>query len=287
MVDHPFLSLRCDLPREVEEELPQLLARWSILGAEIGGTDGDSVPVTVYFEWNQQEVSEIVAEVLKAHGAIRVRLQAVADEDWLARYRESVQPFTVGARWWIDPHPENPSPAPADRIPLVIEPRTAFGTGSHESSQLILTALEGMDVAGTRVLDVGTGTGILALAAESLGAQFVVAFDIDPEAVWVARQTASLQSWSPRVRYLLGPISCLSSAEFDIVVCNMISANFLPLLDDLRSLLTPAGQLVLSGLLKEELEELTDILEGSGLTARSRSVMGEWASLTVGIAEAS
>ena len=282
-----YLSLCCGLPPGVEEELPQLLQQSSVLGTEIGDTDGEKTSVTIYFDWNQRETAEIVAEILAAQGADRIRIQSVAGEDWLAKYRESVQPFAVGSLWWIDPHPETPSPAPADRTPLSIEPRTAFGTGSHESSQLILRALEEMEVAGARVLDVGTGTGILALAADSLGARSVVALDIDPEAVWVARQTSRLQNWSPRVHYLLGPISCLGAAGFDIVVCNMISANFIPLLDDLKRLLASAGLLVLSGLLLVEAATVSDVLAGRGFELRSREVMGEWVSLTVVRAEVS
>jgi ribosomal protein L11 methyltransferase len=276
-----YLSLCCDLPPGVEEELPDLLQQSSILGVEIGCGDGENTPVTIFFDRDQRETATVVADMLTAQGADRIRIQTRAGEDWLATYRESVQPFAVGSHWWIDPHPATPSPAPPGRMPLMIEPRTAFGTGSHESSQLILTVLEEMEVAGARVLDVGTGTGILALAADSLGARSVVAFDIDPEAVWVARQTSELQSWSPRVRYVLGPISCLGQAAFDIVVCNMISANFVPLLDDLKRLLASAGRLVLSGLLRVETGTVSDILAERGFELRSQAVLGEWTSVTV------
>jgi ribosomal protein L11 methyltransferase len=282
-----YLSLCCDLPNGVEEELPNLLQQSSILGTEIGCSDGEKTPVTIYFDRDQRETADVVAEILTEQGADRIRIQTRAGEDWLANYRESLQPFAVGSHWWIDPHPEIPSPVPPGRVPLTIEPRTAFGTGSHESTQLILTALEQMEVAGARVLDVGTGTGILALAADALGARSVVAFDIDPEAVWVARQTAGLQSWSPRVHYLVGPISCLEGADFDIVVCNMISKNFIPLLDDLGRLLAGGGRLVLSGLLQLETEAVSKVLAERGFELRSQGVLGEWTSVTAGRAEPS
>lgn len=282
-----YLSLSCDLPPGVEEELPILLHQLSILGVEVGCGDGEKISVTIYLDRSQREVADLVADILVAQGADRIRIQPRAGEDWLANYRESVQPFAVGSHWWIEPHPETPSPVPPGRVPLVVEPRTAFGTGSHESTQLILTVLEEMEVAGSRVLDVGTGTGILALAADALGARFVVAFDIDPEAVWVARQTTGLQSWSPRVHYLLGPISCLGRADFDIVVCNMISKNFIPLLEDLRRLLASAGRLVLSGLLHVETEAVSKVLDEHGFEPGSQAVMGEWTSLTAARAESS
>ena len=282
-----YLSLCCDLPPGVEEELPNLLQQSSILGTEIGCSDGEKTSVTIYFDRDQRETANAVADILTEQGADGIRIQTRAGEDWLAKYRESVQPFAVGSHWWIDPYPETPSPVPPGRVPITIEPRTAFGTGSHESTKLILTVLEEMEVAGARVLDVGTGTGILALAADSLGARSVVAFDIDPEAVWVARQTTGLQSWSPRVCYLLGPTSCLGQVEFDIVVCNMISANFIPLLEDLKRLLAPAGRLVLSGLLGVETEAILEVLGEHGFELRSQAVLGEWTSLTVVHAEIS
>jgi ribosomal protein L11 methyltransferase len=281
-----YLSLCCDLPPDVEEELPNLLQQSPILGVEIGCSDGEKTSVTVFFDQNHREAANVAADLLAAQGADRIRIQTRPGHDWLANYRESVQPFAVGSHWWIDPHPATPSPVPPGRVPLVIEPRTAFGTGSHESSQLILKVLEEMEVAGARVLDVGTGTGILALAADSLGARSVVAFDIDPEAVWVARQTSGIQSWRPRVCYVLGPISCLGQAAFDIVVCNMISANFIPLLEDLKRLLASAGRLVLSGLLRVETGTVSNILAEHGFELRSQAVLGEWMSMTVVHAEA-
>jgi ribosomal protein L11 methyltransferase len=282
-----YLSLCCDLPSGVEEELPNLLQQSSTLGTEIGCGDGEKISVTIYFDHDQREAANVVADVLTTRGAERIRIQTRAGEDWLANYRESVRPFAVGSHWWIDPHPETPSPVPPGRIPITIEPRTAFGTGSHESTQLILRVLEQMEVAGARVLDVGTGTGILALAADSLGARSVVAFDIDPEAVWVARQTTGLQSWSPRVCYFVGPISCLGQVDFDIVVCNMISNNFIPLLDDLGRLLAGGGRLVLSGLLHVETEAVSKVLSERGYEVRSQAVLGEWTSVTAERAEPS
>jgi ribosomal protein L11 methyltransferase len=162
---------------------------------------------------------------------------------------------------------------------LAIEPRMAFGTGSHESTQAILMALEDIEVNGRRVLDVGAGSGILALAAESLGAESVVGVDIDETSVWVAIETARQQEWPSRVSYVIGTVECIGRTEFDIVMCNMITSVFLPLLSEMRRLLAPAGIAVFSGLLVSEVESVSGALVEAGFAIPSHRVFGDWASL--------
>ncbi|MCW8985294.1 MAG: 50S ribosomal protein L11 methyltransferase [Thermoanaerobaculales bacterium] len=274
-----YLSIRCIIPADLEDELPEMLAPWPVLGTEVGETSDRGVGVAVYLDGAEVEGADGVRCLLIAHGAEDVSRELLEATDWLAGFRDSVRPFEVGQRWWIDPHPDRPCAAPPGRLRLAIEPRMAFGTGSHESTQAILMALEDIAVNGRRVLDVGTGSGILALAAERSGADSVVALDIDETAIWVARETAAIQEWSPRVIYVLGPVDCLGGAEFDIVMCNMITTIFLPLVGEIRSRLAPSGISVFSGLLASEIESVSMALAKAGFAIRSHSILGEWASL--------
>jgi len=279
-----YISIRCSIPADLEEELPELLASWSVLGTEVHeGTDG-GVGITVYLSGTDLIDAEAVRRKLVEIGAQNAEQKSFEAADWLAGFRESIRPFEVGGGWWIDPHPDQPTTAPSGRRRLAIEPRMAFGTGSHESTQAILMALEDIEVNGRRVLDVGTGSGILALAAESMGASSVVGLDIDETAIWVAFETARQQEWPSRVNFVLGPVECIGAAEFDIVMCNMITSSFLPLVGELRSRLAPAGIAVFSGLLASEVELVSGALMEAGFTIPSHRVLGDWASLIAVVA---
>jgi len=275
-----YLCLRCNLPIGLEEELPNLVAPSPTLGIEIEESGADVVRAAIYAESAEADALSQLAGVLTDHGATDVHIEAFGKQDWLQGFRDAVRPFAVGDHWWIDPHPDRPSRAPDDRRRLVVEPRMAFGSGSHESTRLMLMALEGLDIAGADVLDVGTGSGILALAAESLGARRVVALDIDETAIWVARQTRAQQEWSPSARFVLGPLTCIGAAQFQVVLCNMITSSFRPLLGELSRVLAAGGLIILAGLLAAEIDAVTGPLSSAGLETRSRRVLGEWASLS-------
>ncbi len=275
-----YLSIRCVIPADLEEQLPELLTPWEVLGTEIGGQSNSGVRVTVYFSGADRGDVDGVCRLLADRGACDVERELLEAADWLADFRESTRPFEVGGAWWIDPHPDRPTAAPSGRRRLVVEPRMAFGSGSHESTRAILMVLEEIEVSGCRVLDVGTGSGILAFAAECMGADSVVGLDIDETAVWVAFETARQQEWPSCASFVLGSVECIGDQGFDIVMCNMISSNFLPIVRDLRSRLIPAGIAVFSGLLASEIEMVSGALKEAGFVISSHRILGEWASLT-------
>jgi ribosomal protein L11 methyltransferase len=276
-----FLTIRCELPAELVDELPMILDSRGALGIEIGETSGQRTVVSVFFRGDDATGADTVRQLLTEHGAKGTELFGMEGEDWLAVYREASRPFEVGHTWWIDPSPDRPSVVPAGRRRLFIEPQMAFGSGSHESTRGILRELEKIDVEGCTVLDVGTGSGILALAAEQLDAATVVGLDIDEVAILVAAETARRQDRAPKVRFVLGSVDCLGRVEFDIVLCNMIVSNFLPLLDDLKRVTAANGSIVLSGLLVAEVDPVSRKLAGIGLEIASREDIGEWSCLVV------
>jgi ribosomal protein L11 methyltransferase len=282
--------VRVRLPAALEDELPAVLDGMPVLGCELIEGGPGEVEARVYLRVGEgrdagagpgaqsHEQARELADLLLGLGAVEVVLEQVEQADWLAAYREHVQPFPIGQRWWMDPHPDSPTPAPEGRTRLAIEPRMAFGTGSHESTRLVLLELEAMapDLEGARVLDVGTGSGVLALAVESLGAAEVVGLDIDLAAMAVAHQIAGQQEWPAAPLYLAGPVAAIGRAAFDLVLCNMIPDHFDPLLADLARLLAPEGALVLSGILLTQQDAVEARLAEAGLVAAGTRPCGEW-----------
>lgn len=273
-----FLTLTFRLPREMERELPLILNPWPVLGCEVRDTDGE-VEVVLFLREEAQPLLHQIKGSLRQLGAQGLAEGLEPEVDWLREYRRKARPFPVGARFWIDPHPHAPSTSPAGRLTLFIEPRQAFGTGSHESTQLVLLLLEAVPPVDQRVLDVGTGSGILALAAKALGAKWVLGFDVDPDAVFVAKETVR---WHPGwpVTLFAGPSRALrGEGHFDLVMVNMLLEQFLPLLPKVRSLLLPQGRLFLSGFLLAQREAVESELANSGMGVELHKSLGEWAAL--------
>jgi len=185
-------------------------------------------------------------------------LEPVEPSDWLASWRAHADPIAIGRRFLVDPRePEEAGapPDPGDRLLLRLPARTAFGVGSHESTRLALELLEEVGCAGARVLDVGTGTGILAFAAQLLGAARVVAFDLDPAAALLVDQYRRMNGLA-RVPCFCGSLSALSiegkATRFDLALVNVIPAEIeaeLPLLADA---LNAGGLALFSGILAAE-----------------------------------
>ncbi len=274
-----YLTVTCRMPADAEKDLSSVLEHWPVLGCQVEDA-GSDVTVTVFIEEDESGALASVREGLAALGGREIGAGRFADRDWLAEYRRYAVPRPIGTLFWVDPHPDAPSPPPAGRVHLVVEPRQAFGSGSHESTQLVLLMMEELPIAGRRVLDVGTGSGILALAARALGAAAVVGFDIDLEAVCVGHQTVAAQPQRLAVALFAGSTSALAARPaFDVILANLLPVEAQPLLADLRSLLAPGGVLVLSGLMADQLAASEEELERCGFAVECARELEEWAGL--------
>jgi ribosomal protein L11 methyltransferase len=199
----------------------------------------------------------------------------VPEVDWVARFREGFSAFRVGG-FLIAPCWDVPATPERAKL-LIVDPGRAFGTGTHESTRLCLIALESLPPA-ERVLDLGAGSAILALAAARLGARSVVACDIDPEAAQAARRHAALNGVPLAVVQcdLGGPFR---DGAFSLVLANLTAPLLIARSRDIRALAGPGGTLVLSGFLREEADGVIDAYAASGdIELR---VEGEWAAAVI------
>jgi ribosomal protein L11 methyltransferase len=162
----------------------------------------------------------------------------------------------------------------------------AFGTGEHETTRMCAAAVERLVVPGSRWLDVGTGTGILAAVAALCGAAFVLAVDADPEAAHVASEVVAANGLQQRIRVLAGSIQDRGAERFDGLVANVQSSFFLANAPEIAEAVKPSGWLVVSGIGLGDENEVQERLAAEGFTVRERTDDGPWACLVLRAAAA-
>ena len=223
----------------------------------------------------------LAARQALSRAEIRSKLEArvVVDEDWAEAWKEHFQVERYGERVVVVPSWRTYDPQPGD-VTFTLDPGMAFGTGQHETTRMCLEALERVVTPGSRVLDVGTGSGILAIAAAKLGAGTVIALDVDPICVDVARRNAEINQ--AKIQVELGslgadlPQALKRHLRCDVVVANIIAGAIVELAPDLAEALDAAGTLIASGIIAERENLVAAALGRAGLRVVSSRAMGEW-----------
>jgi ribosomal protein L11 methyltransferase len=201
------------------------------------------------------------------------------DESWADAWKVHFKPLRVGRSFLICPTWEQIDSKPEDRV-IRIDPGQAFGTGHHETTRLCLEwleqqAMERGGLNGLSILDVGSGSGILAISAALLGCQPVVAIDLDPQAIEAARQNIVLNQLNSRIELLQKTASDIC-ASFDLVLANIEAFPLIEMAPSLTRRLKSGGRLALSGILIEQKDKVQSIYEERELKALYTKVLGEW-----------
>lgn len=229
--------------------------------------------------WDQV-AREQLERWLRMHGLPeRFGERIVPDENWNARWEETIRPLAVG-RFLIRPTWASTPPEHADKVLLEIDPKMSFGTGYHESTRLVLRFLPALVRGGERVLDAGTGTGVLAIAALKLGGAAAVGFDVDPWAQVNAVENALLNGVGDRFEVREGSLETAPEDGFDLVLANINRNALLEMLPGLAAKLAEGGRLVLAGLLQTDRETMLGAIRAAGLGVYDEATEGEWWSVT-------
>lgn len=304
MGDSTWLEVSLIVDGELAEAVAEVLARYAENGVLIESTAVTAAPddsqgrevgplrVCGYLpvDARLEEKRRSLEEALWFLGRIRplpaAQFRILQEQDWSQAWKEHYHPIPVGRRLMIVPAwLETPDP---QRIPIRIDPGMAFGTGTHPTTQLCLELLETLITAQASlpgVIDIGCGSGILAVAALKLGAERALGVDIDYEAIDASRQNAGLNGVAERLEVGLGSVAEVRLGQFGlaqapVVLANILAPVIIQLLDGgLGHLVSSGGALVLSGILAEQSDNVEAALDKHGLTMAQRLQSGDWVAL--------
>jgi len=255
------------------------------------GTESKDNTIVAYFEnktWNQtifENIQTFCRELVNS-GTLSIlpmiQLTQVDDEDWVDNWKEHFKPVPAGKSLLVIPPWEiEEQDKHVDRIRVVIEPGMAFGTGGHESTELVLDLLEKYISDGISVLDIGTGSGVLAIAAAKLGAELVVAIDIDADSIEAAKKNVKENGVNNKVTIDHRTIETAPIAEYKVIVANINRKIIVENSSKISQMLASDGSgiFIASGVYKDEIKTLTDAFKPYNLTLVKRKTKNDWAAL--------
>lgn len=213
-------------------------------------------------------------------GINKVTISEVHEEEWATAWKKYYHPVKISERFTIVPTWEEYSPVSSDELIIELDPGMAFGTGTHPTTVMCIQALERTVKSGDKVIDVGTGSGVLSIAAAMLGAEQIRAFDLDEVAVKSARLNIKLNKVNDCVT--VSQNNLLDGVEdqaADVVVANILAEVILRFTEDVARVVKPGGQFIASGIIQPKKDQVKDALIQAGFEIAESIVMEDWVAL--------
>ena len=257
---------------------------WEIIDPKLLENMPEDVLVHAWYEENEKLPSLIdairgrLSEFSGTHpepGTLQLETRSVDDRSWTDVWKKYFKPFYAGEHLVVKPTWEPFDPKPDDLV-IEIDPGMAFGSGTHETTGMCLALLEEMISGGEEIIDVGTGSGILAIGAALLGASHVLAIDIDPDAVRVAAENVAKNHVEQIVSVQEGNLLDRVSAVCDICVANIISDVIIAFAAPLMNHIRPGGLFICSGIVTVRSDEVEKALRDAGYEILRKVTRGEW-----------
>ena len=278
-----WLEICIDVDPIVHDSLSAFLFDLGCTGIASEESQDHVLKAYLPFQKNPEDITTLLNSFLRGLKNIfpalkppKLAIFQIENQDWNRKWRQFFHADRVTSNLMILPAWE-PVPFSLDHHLIRIDPGPAFGTGQHPTTRMCLKAMEKVHLPESwTMLDAGTGSGILAIYAAKLGAKRIVAIDIDPEALRWAEHNIELNALSGRIELFASFIEHLKG-PFTILTANLILGDILKLLSRFSCLLGPAGWLILSGILREQVGEVTEILPAYGLQSPKTMVQKEWA----------
>ena len=281
-----FSDLVIEDQEEFETFLEENRAYWDYIDEELQEKLQGLSHIKLYLEDTDKagmERLEKTAAALKLH----MTVAPLAEVDWEESWKDNYPPQEVGEKLLVLPYWL--AEEETDRLKVILDPGLTFGTGAHPSTQMVMEKMEEVVQPGFKCLDLGSGSGILSIAALRLGAESAIGIDIDPKAEDIARENAAYNGFSaPAFTALTGNVTedkalmeRLAADEYDLVLVNIVADVIIGLAPVLPNFLTSKSTLICSGILDVRLEEVCDALSGAGLTVTAVKEKEDWRSVTV------
>ncbi|MBS1791565.1 MAG: 50S ribosomal protein L11 methyltransferase [Acidobacteria bacterium] len=294
-----WYAVEVELARVAETAATTQLWTLGTTGIEVSEDASDFVTLRAYFD-TEPDVEKLRQQILNNLRLIdlpdfalrRIEASTIADQDWMSEWKKGWEPLLIGQRfviapsWKLDQAKEQLSQT--DRVIIQIDPGMAFGTGTHETTRGCLELLEKFwppNAESASLLDVGTGTGILAIAAykllspEAQANARITAFDVDPEAIEVARENAEINHVADAIEIEVNKLSSYAGQEFDVVLANLTADVIIPLAADFPAAMKPGSTLIVSGILRDQGDDVIVSLTAQGFELIETKPDGEWVTM--------
>ncbi len=263
------------------EEMALEIAHIDLIDEQLRARDKTTSVIHIYISQEDNPL-EAVAYLRERYNAVgiehRIETEAVSEADWADNWKKYFKPIEVGSRLAVCPSWEQYNNADM-RTVIGIDPGAAFGTGTHDTTRLCLNVLDKYCADGKTVLDIGSGSGILSIAAVMLGCSRAVGVDIDAMAVKVAKENAELNGVSDRTEYLCGNLTEQINGKFDIVCANIVADVIISLCDNVLDFIKDGGMFICSGIIDSREQDVLNKLGEIGLEACERFESAGWVAL--------
>ncbi|MFE4350684.1 50S ribosomal protein L11 methyltransferase [Peribacillus butanolivorans] len=208
-----------------------------------------------------------------------VSISEVNEEEWATAWKKYYNPVKISERFTIVPTWEDYTPVSSDELIIELDPGMAFGTGTHPTTVMCIQALERTVQPGDLVVDVGTGSGVLSIAAALLEAKQVQSLDLDDVAVQSAKQNVELNNVQDRVSVSQGNLLDGVNEQADVVVANILAEVIMRFTDDVAKVVKPGGYFIASGIIQPKKQDVKDAITASGFTVEETILMEDWVAI--------
>ncbi len=278
-------ALELTFAKAAESAVTPQLWNAGTTGLEVSEDNAATITMRAYFDV-APDADKLRADIHQALTHLHLPADAlhslealtIADQDWLTEWKKGYEPMNIGERWLVTPSWKRDQVEAGERLLIQIDPGMAFGTGTHETTRGCLELLETYWKGGS-LLDVGTGTGILAIAAIKLHpTATVIGFDVDPEAVTVAEENAEINCVAESLTLETNRLAAFVGQQFDVVLANLTADVVVPLTVEFFQVVKSHGVLIVSGILGEQADEVLQTLRSNGFSLIESKPDGEWIS---------